>query len=96
MVTQQAVKLLVENFPNVKFENATQTYASIINLSSQAATLGSPLMCHYSTTKAGLIGFTKSIAKELGAYRIRVNAVLPYFIDTPLITPFMQEEAKTR
>jgi 17beta-estradiol 17-dehydrogenase/3alpha(17beta)-hydroxysteroid dehydrogenase (NAD+) len=42
-------------------------------------------------TKAGIDGFTKSIAKELGAYRIRANSVLPYFIDTPMVATSKME-----
>jgi 17beta-estradiol 17-dehydrogenase/3alpha(17beta)-hydroxysteroid dehydrogenase (NAD+) len=85
LVTRAAVGLLVENFPNVTFKSDVETYASIVNLSSQAGKLGMPRLSHYAMTKAGVDGFTKSIGKELGAYRIRCNAVLPSFIDTPMI-----------
>jgi NAD(P)-dependent dehydrogenase (short-subunit alcohol dehydrogenase family) len=39
---------------------------------------------HYSTAKAGLLGMTRSLARELGRYRIRVNAICPGAIDTPM------------
>jgi 17beta-estradiol 17-dehydrogenase/3alpha(17beta)-hydroxysteroid dehydrogenase (NAD+) len=85
LVTQAAVRLLIENFPNATFNSETDTYASIVNLASQAGKIGMPTCSHYAMTKAGVDGFTKSIGKELGAYRIRCNAVLPSFIDTPMV-----------
>lgn len=52
-------------------------HPSIINMSSVAGRLGYPDRSPYSTSKWGLIGFTKSLSLELGAYGIRVNAILP-------------------
>lgn len=54
---------------------------SIVNVGSRAATIGIPLRAHYTASKAGLIGLTRSLAKELGP-RIRVNMVAPGPIDT--------------
>ena len=51
--------------------------ASIINMSSAAGRFGYPNRSAYSTSKWGLIGFTKTLALELGAYGIRANAILP-------------------
>jgi len=56
----------------------------IINISSVAGTTGTPYHVHYSAAKAGLIGLTKGLAKEVAQYGIRVNAVAPAVIDTPL------------
>lgn len=53
------------------------SHPSIINMSSVAGRLGYPDRSPYSTSKWGLIGFTKSLSRELGAYGIRVNAILP-------------------
>ena len=56
---------------------------SIINMSSIAG-LGGLGTVHYSTAKAGLLGFTRSMARDLGRYNIRVNAICPGAIDTPM------------
>lgn len=55
---------------------------SIVTVSSVQAKLGAPNALHYATTKAGIIGFTRSLARELGPRRIRVNCVMPGAIQT--------------
>lgn len=57
---------------------------SIINLSSVVGVAGNAGQCNYSASKAGIIGFTKSLAKELSSRNIRVNAVAPGFIETDM------------
>ena len=57
---------------------------SIINLSSVVGVAGNAGQCNYSASKAGIIGFTKSIAKELASRNIRANAVAPGFIETDM------------
>lgn len=57
---------------------------SIINLSSVVGVGGNAGQCNYSASKAGVIGFTKSIAKELASRNIRANAVAPGFISTDM------------
>jgi 3-oxoacyl-[acyl-carrier protein] reductase len=66
---------------------------SIINISSVVGVAGNPGQANYAASKAGLIGFTKSLAKELGSRAVRVNVVAPGFIDTPM-TAELSEEAR--
>lgn len=57
----------------------------IINVSSISGMKGMPGQANYSAAKAGLIGLTRSLAKELGRYHIRVNAVAPGFVETDMV-----------
>ena len=54
----------------------------IVNISSNTVFSGGPMMAHYVTSKAGIIGLTRSLAKEVGPFGIRVNAVTPGLTDT--------------
>jgi len=56
----------------------------IVNISSAAVTMGKPKYLHYTTSKAGVIGMTRAMAKELGSSGITVNAVLPGATDTEI------------
>ena len=66
---------------------------SIINLSSVVGVAGNAGQCNYSASKAGIIGFTKSVAKELASRNIRANAVAPGFIETDM-TAVLSDEIK--
>jgi 3-oxoacyl-[acyl-carrier protein] reductase len=57
---------------------------SIINMTSVVGLMGNAGQANYSASKAGIIGFTKSIAKELGSRNIRSNAIAPGFIETEM------------
>jgi len=59
--------------------------ARIINMASVAGLTGTPAHCHYSAAKAGIIGLTKALARELAAHKITVNAVAPGLIETPFM-----------
>lgn len=72
-VTKPVVKLMMK-----------QRLGSIINISSIVGVMGNAGQANYSAAKAGLIGFTKSLAKELGSRNIRVNAIAPGFVQTDM------------
>jgi 3-oxoacyl-[acyl-carrier protein] reductase len=56
----------------------------IINMSSVAALMGLENVPHYSAAKGGILAFTRAVAREVGSRGIRVNAICPGFIDTPM------------
>ena len=74
LVTQAASSLMKEK--NVS--------GSIVNVASVVARTGNIGQANYTASKAGVIGFTKTAAKELGKFNIRVNVILPGFIKTPM------------
>lgn len=59
-------------------------YGRIINMSSVSGIVGNPGQSNYSASKAGIIGLTKSVARELAARKVTVNAVAPGFIETEM------------
>jgi len=63
---------------------------SIINMSSVIGEMGNAGQSSYAASKAGIIGFTKSIAKELGSRNIRCNAIAPGFVETDM-TQYLKE-----
>lgn len=81
------------------FTKATQKYmlkqrsGSIINMSSVVGVSGNAGQTNYSASKAGILGFTKSVAKELGSRNVRCNAIAPGFIITDM-TARLPEDVK--
>jgi 3-oxoacyl-[acyl-carrier protein] reductase len=61
-----------------------QRSGRIVNIASVVGLMGNPGQCNYAASKAGLIGFTKSLARELGGRGVTVNAVAPGFIQTAM------------
>jgi 3-oxoacyl-[acyl-carrier protein] reductase len=72
-----------------------QRAGRIVNLASVSGLVGNPGQANYAASKAGVVGFTKTIARELAAKGITANAVAPGFIDTQM-TQVLPEKAKER
>ena len=64
----------------------------IINITSVVGLTGNPGQTNYSATKAGMLGFTKSLAREIGSRNITVNCVAPGFIDTDMTRELPEEQ----
>jgi len=66
-------------------------YGRIINIASVAGQMGNPGQTNYSSSKAGQIGFTKSLAREIAVRNITVNAIAPGFVDTEILDAMSPE-----
>jgi 3-oxoacyl-[acyl-carrier protein] reductase len=71
-----------------------QKTGKIINITSVVGITGNAGQSNYASSKAGIIGFTKSIAKELGSRNIQVNAVAPGFVETDMTSVLTPEQKK--
>ncbi len=67
----------------------------IINISSVVGATGNPGQSNYAAAKAGVVGFSKSLAREIGSRNITVNTVAPGFIDTDMTRELAQEQRET-
>jgi 3-oxoacyl-[acyl-carrier protein] reductase len=67
----------------------------IVNITSIVAITGNPGQVNYAASKAGLLGFTKSLAREIASRNITVNAVAPGFIDTDMTRLLTNEQRAT-
>lgn len=70
-----------------------QGYGKIINIASQVGQVGRPCLAHYGAAKAGVIGFTKSLAREVARQGIWVNAIAPGPVETGLVKRTPEELA---
>ena len=70
-----------------------QKSGRIVNISSVVGEMGNPGQSNYSATKAGIIGFTKSVSRELASRNITVNSIAPGFIETD-ITSGLSDKVK--
>ncbi len=75
--TREALKLMSE-----------KNHGAIINMSSVAALRGIPIASHYGAAKGGILSFTRSVAQEVASHNIRVNAICPGWIETPMTASF--------
>ncbi|MEE4197366.1 MAG: 3-oxoacyl-[acyl-carrier-protein] reductase [Bacteroidales bacterium] len=101
MTEQQWDAVIQVNLKSVfNFTKAAQKYmlkqksGSIINMSSVVGVAGNAGQANYSASKAGIIGFTKSVAKEVGSRNIRCNAIAPGFIITEMTAKLSEEVRK--
>jgi len=69
-------------------------FGKIINISSIVATVGNAGQSNYVASKAGMIGLTKVLAKELAAYNIQVNVLAPGFVETDMTAGLSEEQKK--
>ncbi len=77
----------------------SQRYGRIINMASVSGLIGNPGQANYSASKAGLIGMTRTVARELASRNVTVNAVAPGFIETEMtaaLGPLVLDEVKKR
>jgi 3-oxoacyl-[acyl-carrier protein] reductase len=76
-----------------------QRYGRIVNIASVSGLIGNPGQANYSASKAGLIGMTRTVARELASRNVTVNAVAPGFIETEMtaaLGPLVVDEVKKR
>jgi 3-oxoacyl-[acyl-carrier protein] reductase len=64
----------------------------VVNIASQLGQIGAEGLAHYAAANAGIIGLTKSLAREVSAQGVRVNAVAPGPVNTPLVIDNLPEE----
>ncbi|MGH7353854.1 MAG: SDR family oxidoreductase [Candidatus Rokuibacteriota bacterium] len=71
----------------LKLMSVRDAGGAMVNISSVAALMGLETAVHYSAAKGGILAFTRAVAREVGSRGIRVNAICPGFIDTPMTRP---------
>ena len=71
-----------------------QRQGRVVNVSSIVGLTGNPGQANYAAAKAGLVGFTKAVAREVASRQVTVNAVAPGFITTSMVDQLSQENQK--
>ena len=71
-------------------------WGRIVNISSLSGFAGTTVECHYASSKAGLIGFTKAIALEVASFGVTVNAISPGSVETDMLNVTTEEERQRR
>ncbi len=84
VVTQEAVKVMIKK----------RVAGRIVNVTSVVGLMGNAGQANYAAAKAGVVGFTASLAREIGSRGITVNAVAPGFIDTAMTAALTEEQRK--
>src|SRR4030095_4627696 len=92
-VMQVNLKSVFNMTKNVIRDMMKSKSGSIINMSSIIGEIGNAGQSSYAASKAGIIGFTKSVAKELGSRNIRCNAIAPGFVETDMTSYLKEGEA---
>ena len=67
-------------------------YGRLVNISSVTGAMGNPGQANYAAAKSGMVGFAKSLAREVGSRNITVNTVAPGFIDTDMTRELSEEQ----
>ena len=78
---------LTVNLRRLLFASALEGGASVINMASMAAFRGSPIVPGYASAKAGVVTFTGNLARKWASKGVRVNAIAPGIVDTPMTAP---------
>jgi 3-oxoacyl-[acyl-carrier protein] reductase len=84
LFTKEVIKNMIKNHKG-----------KIINISSIVATTGNAGQSNYAASKAGMIGLTKALAKELSAYNIQVNVVAPGYVETDMTSKLSEEQKQS-
>jgi len=85
----------VFNFSKAAYRPMMRSGGSIINISSVVGTTGNAGQTNYAASKAGIVGFSKSLAKELGSRDVNVNVVAPGYVQTDMTDELDEDTRET-